>query len=180
MTTGTSVSLGNNLFVNRFKALSGLSNTSILPQVGDEYSVENVKLKFNKNVNFQYTSINNWIGNITIKILEVQKNQNLFNIKSKISFMNTNNSEINIPNMISDDIVTGLITSTDIIDLRTNNISLHYDDKDNNSGSYVKTLYGKLFLTDFRLSLSVLIVNNTDPNNYINYTSFGYITCNKK
>lgn len=66
MTNGASVSLGNNLFVNRFQALNDLPNTSILPKVGDEYSVENVKLKFNKNVNFKYTSINYWIGNITI------------------------------------------------------------------------------------------------------------------
>lgn len=180
MTSGISVSLSNNLFVNRFQALSGLPNTSILPQVGDEYSVENVKLKFNKNVNVEYTSINYWIGNISIKILEIQKNQNLYNIKSEISFINTNNSEINIPNMISDDVETGIITSTDLIDLRTNFISLHFDDK-NDSGlrSYVKTLHGHLFLTDFRLSLSILIVNNT-PNNYINYTSFGYITFTKK
>ena len=180
MISGTSVNLGNNLFVNRFQALSGLPNTSILPQVGDEYSVENVKLKFNKNVNFLYNSVNNWIGNITIKILEVQKNQNLYNIKSEISFINTNNSEINIPNMISDDVQAGLITSTDLVDLRTNFISLHFDDKNDSSGSFVRTLHGNLFLTDFRLSLNVLIVNNTDPKNYINYTSFGYITFNKK
>ena len=81
MTTGTSVSLGNNLFVNRFQALSGLPNTSILPQVGDEYSVENVKLKFHKSINGLFTSINYWIGNITIKILEVKKNQNLYKIE---------------------------------------------------------------------------------------------------
>ena len=180
MTRGTSFSLGNNLFVNRFQALSGLPNTSILPQVGDEYSVENVKLKFNKNVNFLYTSVNNWIGNITIKILEVQQNQNLYNIKSEISFINTNNSEINIPNMISDDVQAGLITSTDLIDLRTNFISLHYDDKERGSGSHVRTLHGNLFLTDLRLSLNILIVNNTNQDSYINYTSFGYITFNKK
>lgn len=82
--------------------------------------------------------------------------------------------------MISDDVQAGLITSTDLIDLRTNFISLHYDDKEHSSGSHVRTLHGNLFLTDLRLSLIILIVNNTNQDSYINYTSFGYITFNKK
>ena len=82
--------------------------------------------------------------------------------------------------MISDDVLEEFINSTNLIDLRTNFISLQYDDKERDGGSYVHTLQGNLFLTDFRLSLRLFIVNNTDPNITISYISFGYITFNKK
>lgn len=173
--------LGSNMFVNRFQALSGLPNISILPKAGDIYSVDNVNLKFIKlsTLVFPPKKIGtiDWIGNITIEVLEVTPNGNLFNIKSKISFVNINNSDLTIPELSSDDTNLNFTQSTNIIDLRTNFISLTYKDDENNSNTNVSTSQSHLFLTDLRL---IFNIEHTDYIKNLNYNSLSYLSLNKK
>mgnify|MGYP003337259065 CR=1 FL=1 len=177
----SSSSLLQNKILNRFQSLSGLPNTSILPKVGDIYSTDIVKIQFDKQdtSTFPPTNIStiDWVGKINIEILNVTENGNLFNIQSKISFENTNNSEINIPDILSNDLDLNILKkSLNVIDLRTNIIILKYSNQSLTNRYNIITNQGNVFLNDLRLSLSLLIV---DYNNHLSYESLAYLTLSK-
>ena len=177
----SSSSLLQNKILNRFQSLSGLSNTSVLPKIGNIYSTDIVKIQFDKQDTsiFPPTNISviDWVGKINIEILNVTQNGNLFNIQSKISFENTNNSEINIPDILSNDLdINMLINSVNVIDLRTNFINLRYKNQSQTYSYDVHTNHGNVFLNDLRLSLNFNII---DYNNNLSYQSLAYVTLDK-
>ena len=177
----SSSSLLQNKILNRFQSLSGLSNTSVLPKIGNIYSTDIVKIQFDKQDLLTFSpnniSVIDWVGKINIEILNVTQNGNLFHIQSKISFENTNNSEINIPDILSNDLdINMLINSVNVIDLRTNFINLRYKNQSQTYSYDVHTNDGNVFLNDLRLSLNFNIV---DYNNNLTYQSLAYVTLDK-
>jgi len=93
-------------------------------------------------------------------------------------FINTNNCELTIPVLSSDDINLSFTQSTNIHDLRTNFITLTYvkNDEISNINTHVHTSQSNLFLTDLRLMLKIELTNF---NKNLNYYSSSYLSLNK-
>ena len=179
----SSFSILPNLSVNRFQAIRGLSSTSFLPNPGDIFSSDTVRLIFRRqsNTSYKFKKVD-WVGKIKITINSIESLPNsLYRVNSKISFNNEAPSEIQIPDIDSSELQSlfEIGTINNIVDLQRNGIQLSYIDgitegieSDNYRSIYIT---GSLYSEDIRTTLDI----EFGTQNYI-YRSSGYITLKKK
>ena len=168
----SSSQLTTNIFTNRFQALSGLPNLSILPKNGFIYSSENINILFDKSPHLTpwISTTITWTGKIHIEVLNVSNIGELYEIESKISFENTVNNEIIIPDIHSTTSTTlGIANLTNVIDLITNSIKLKYSSNDNDTRSIV-IVTGNLFLSNMRIKMDITYIDKS-----YNYSSSIFI-----
>jgi len=175
----SSFSILPNLAINRFHAIRGLSSTTFLPNPGDIFSTDTVRLIFvrQSNATNKYKKVN-WIGKIKITINSIESLPNsLYKVNSKMSFDNEVPSEIQIQDIYSDEQITvyNFNNTTNVINLQENNMILSYIDglideiEDDNYKSV--RCSGNLYSEDYITNLDIQVNNQ----NYT-YTSSSFIT----
>ena len=182
----SSFSILPNLSVNRFQAIRGLSSTTFLPNPGDIFSSDTVRLIFvrQSNTSNKFKKVD-WVGKIKITINSIESLPNsLYRVNSKISFDNEAPSEIQIPDIDSSESVSLFFEIgagvNNIVDLQTNGIHLNYIDgilsMDIESDNYRSVnISGSLYSEDIRTIFGI----DLGTQNYNYRSSSSYITFKK-